>query len=289
MLAFKKLLGASVLAAAHTNTMTFVLTAASVAEYASKPFVRAALKNPSKPGSVLSFFLVCSVYHHIIVGCFHVSSHTLCYQGIDYDNPGNALREGRYILDMQQFWFAGGPEYDELCKPFSSVIRNAGSKTLPDDFWNTSVDGQVSQLILCDQLSRNCFRGTDEAYAHDDCSLDIARNLADTCIVRGEEKTLDGEFYPPYACFVATALMHSESLEDHELCLHVLDWASENAPQLREWWNGQREYELQHKRVIDEFGRYPYRNKKKGRKSTEKELEWLANEDDLPSWAKSQL
>jgi len=83
--------------------------------------------------------------------------------------------------------------------------------------------------------------------------------------------------------------MHSECLEDHETCLQVLDWASENSPQLQEWWDNSRGYELEHKQVIDEFGRYPYRNKKKGRESTEKELAWLAKEDELPVWAKSQL
>lgn len=209
---------------------------------------------------------------------------------MDYDNdPCDSLREGKFCTEMSPFWFGGGPEYDELCKPFCPVIRDAGNKKLPHEFWNTCVDGQVSQLILCDQLSRNCFRGTDEAFAFDDVSLDIARSLAKCDILQEEDSDLEGEFYPPYATFVLTALMHSECLEDHETSLAVVDWASEKAPQLKEWWDNQRSYELEHKKVIDEFGRYPYRNKKKGRESTEKELEWLANEDELPLWAKSQL
>lgn len=189
---------------------------------------------------------------------------------------------------MQKFWFGGCPEYDELCKPFCSTIRQAGKKELCDDWWHTTVDGKVSQLILCDQLSRNCFRGNDEAYAYDECSLQIAQSLADAALETTKSTDLKGEFYPPYATFVVTAMMHSESLQDHEACLVVLDWASEKS-QLRKWWENQREFELDHKKVIDEFGRYPYRNKKKGRQSTKEELVWLANEDELPLWAKSQL
>ena len=181
-----------------------------------------------------------------------------------------------------------GPEYDKLCQPFCPVIRDVGNKKLPDEYWNTCVEGKVSQLILCDQLSRNVFRGTDEAFAYDDCALDIARNLANCNILGCEESSLEGEFYPPFATFVATALMHSECLDDHKLSLEVLDWASKECPQLKEWWETSRQYELDHKKVIEEFGRYPHRNKKKGRKSTEKELAWLANEDELPQWAKSQ-
>lgn len=48
----------SFLLASHQFIMPFGLSPAVVAEYASKPFVRAALENPSAPGSVLSFFLV---------------------------------------------------------------------------------------------------------------------------------------------------------------------------------------------------------------------------------------
>ena len=41
------------------STMTFAaLTSAAVAEFAAKPFIRAALKNPAEPASVLAFFLV---------------------------------------------------------------------------------------------------------------------------------------------------------------------------------------------------------------------------------------
>lgn len=249
--------------------MGFGPSAAAVAEFASKPFVKRALANPSTPGAVLSFFL-----------------------GFDYDDMEDAaekLRQGDYCEEMQGYWFAGGTEYDALCHAFCPVIRECGSHQLPNEFWNTCVDGKISQLILCDQLSRNCFRGSTEAFEYDDCSLEIARSLANCNILEKQQSTLEGEFYPPYATFVCTALMHSECLDDHETCLEVLDWATEKAPHLKQWWANQRVYEMDHKKVIDEFGRYPHRNKQKGRKNTKEEEAWLADTDSLPAWAKSQL
>jgi uncharacterized protein (DUF924 family) len=209
-------------------------------------------------------------------------------QGVDYENPGDSLKEGDYIRDMETFWYGGHAEYDKLCQPFAAVIRDCGEKRLPDRPWNTCVDGKMAQLILCDQLSRNCFRGTDDAYAYDDTAIDIARFLTTTSIFGSS--LLEGEFYPPYATFVVTAMLHSESLEDHEKSLEILDWAaSESNPSLKSMWESQREFVFSHKKVIDEFGRYPHRNKKKNRESTKEELAWLANENELPGWAKSQM
>jgi uncharacterized protein (DUF924 family) len=199
---------------------------------------------------------------------------------------------------MTKFWFRGCPEYDELCQPFGQVIRDIPGKTdvLPDDSpWKITVDGQMAQLILCDQLTRNCFRGQDEAFMYDDIALDIARFLThsvvlpDSCEEDETKPRLSGEFYPPYATFLVLAFMHSESLADHELGLQVVEWAQKaSPPHLSQWWKNHSDHLLEHKKVIDRFGRYPHRNAKKNRTSTKEELEWL-NSDELPRWAKSQM
>ena len=84
------------------------------------------------------------------------------------------------------------------------------------------------------------------------------------------------------------ALMHSESLRDHETCIELLERAKEISPNLQEWWNYQQEFEMNHKNVIDRFGRYPHRNILMKRESSEEERIWLADTDNLPGWAKSQ-
>jgi uncharacterized protein (DUF924 family) len=146
------------------------------------------------------------------------------------------------------------------------------------------------QVILCDQLSRNCFRGTDEAYAYDETALLLARRLSNSCILSTGEDMLDGHFYPAYSTFCITVMMHSEDIKDHENGILIAEWARKEAPQeLHFWWDTQIQSLLEHKAVLETFGRYPHRNAKKGRESTPEELEWLANVDDLPGWAKSQL
>jgi uncharacterized protein (DUF924 family) len=44
-----------------------------------------------------------------------------------------------------------------------------------------------------------------------------------------------------------------------------------------------------HKRIVERFGRYPHRNPAMGRESTADEAAWLADYDNLPGFAKSQL
>ena len=192
------------------------------------------------------------------------------------------LRNGSYIQPMVSFWFRGHADYDELCKKFSPVVREAGNKALQsnDEANWESIDGKVSQLLLCDQLSRNCFRGTDEAYKYDEISLEIAKDLAVIAL------SDDPDFHAPYTFFVLVACMHSESLEDHKLSWACLEKAKLTCPSVTIW--GMQEASLlQHTTVIEQFGRYPHRNAKRGRESTKEEEEWL-NSPDVPGWAKSQ-
>jgi len=280
-----------------------------VSEFAARPFVRRALRaDPKTPRDVLSFFF-----------------------GTDYytsasDDGKEQLREGSNLQEMTQLWFGGGTEYDDLCRNFVGAVRDAGKRRYADDpDWSSTVDGLVAQVALCDQLARNLFRGTSEAYEYDDVSLQITRSLADEAlsteryrISRANEEnegagtpeatkndnnenssvaenggpaavSLSGEFYPGYYSLMTMPLMHSETKADHETALKLLARARAASPDhLQEYWDNTLRFELDHKRVVDRFGRYPHRNSAKGRTSTEEELEWLSDIDNLPGWAKIQ-
>jgi len=245
----------------HFKIMAFGLTTAVISEFASRPYIQRALSSPRSPVSVLSFYL-----------------------GIDIQadsSEDTSLETGSFINDMAPFWFFGHEDYDKLCTPFIPVVRDAGEKKLIYDKvtdWN-SVDGKLSQLILCDQLSRNCFRGTDEAFQYDDVALEIAKNLSASSVAD------DANFHGSYSIFLILALMHSEDLKDHQLAAQVIEKAKISCPAFE--WKIQDEFLLDHTTVIERFGRYPHRNKKKGRETTKEEEEWL-NSPDVPSWAKSQ-
>ena len=116
--------------------------------------------------------------------------------------------------------------------------------------------GCLAEILLLDQIPRNIFRGTAQAFATDSLALVLAQE--------GLEQALDlpvvqrGFFYMPF--------MHSESLTIHEEALRLFD-----QPGLEK----RLKYEKMHMDILQQFGRYPHRNAILGRPSTKEEEEYL--------------
>lgn len=234
--------------------------------------IRNSLANPWSPVSVLSLFFAVDF-------------------GDDADVE-HGLRKGHRALEMRELWFFGPSCLDELSQPFRDVIRAAGKGVLTERSWNSSVHGKMAQLILCDQLARNAFRGSQEAFLYDDRSVALAREL--TASLLGDASVADvhlsGEFFPPYFIFLLTAFMHSECIEDHLQLNKVLDHADAHSPAiLHDWFKTMRKGGEAHTNVVQNFGRYPHRNAALGRTNTDDENAWLADIENLPGWAKSQM
>ena len=269
---------------AATTTATAAAAALSVKEFATRPFVQRAVAQPMKVESVLTFFF-----------------------GIDFGSQDHviAMRQGVPFQDMNSLWYGGGPEYDKLCQAFRDTVRAAGKNEFPSStFFNenkkestlllTQVDGIAARMILCDQLSRNIFRGTTEAFSYEEPALKACRQLTDVVLpaatsMEGNKDRFSGEVYPPYLSFMVTALMHSEAKNDHNHAEELLQIAKEKYSYLNDTWSLQLPFLRDHTAVIDRFGRYPHRNKAKGRGNTPAEETWLADEANLPGWAKSQM
>jgi uncharacterized protein (DUF924 family) len=274
-----------------------VSAAARVAAFAAQPLVQRAVQSPMSIRSVLNFF-------YGIETDTAVGSASLRHDG------------GSIFATMSPLWYAGGPDYDALCAAFTEPVRAAGRREWPPpstssesatsspDSYNSVVDGKMAQLLLTDQLARNIFRGTQEAFAYEDVSLEVARELADRSglLVGGEDKgkfavpaaTSAEEFwYPPYLSFIAVALMHSERLDDQVTCADLLQRAqlrhsSDNDDKMGKVFAEQIVFAQDHRRVVEQFGRFPHRNVAKGRTSTDAETAWLADTIYLPGWARSQ-
>lgn len=254
-------------------------------EFSTQPHIRKALSTPNDIYSVLSFFF-----------------------NVDYSNSTSIqtnLQQGACLQSMSPLWYNGGVEYDQLCQPFAETVRNVGSKTTTTRehschyyyyYWPlTSVDSYMAQIICCDQLSRNLFRGTPEAFAYDDTAVTLSHTLGEQFLSTATTKensrnSIPGSstIYPPYVSFMVTSLMHSEQLSDHDMAVRLLDASIEKWPHLEEYFTWVRSFEDDHLAIIQQFGRYPHRNKAKGRMSTEAERQWLTAVDKLPAWAKSQ-
>ena len=125
-------------------------------------------------------------------------------------------------------------------------------------FWRDSDLGLLALVILLDQFPRNMFRGDPRAYATDALACDVARSA----LARGADRRLDPDLRP----FVYMPFMHSENIDDQDLCV-ALFRASADASNL--------EYAEIHADIIRRFGRFPHRNAVLGRKTTPVEQAFL--------------
>ncbi len=125
--------------------------------------------------------------------------------------------------------------------------------------WRHSAKGRLAEIIILDQFSRNIFRDTPRSFASDALALTLAQE-AISLEVHAELSPLERNFlYMPF--------MHSESLIIHDVAVTLF---SENGIQ------SNIDFEHQHRKIIQEFGRYPHRNNVLGRASTESELAFLS-------------
>ncbi|WP_237065334.1 DUF924 family protein [Microbulbifer guangxiensis] len=169
----------------------------------------------------------------------------------------------------QQLWFTRNEALDsEMEERFGHLVESALAGELED--WRRSLAGELALVLLCDQFTRNVYRGTARAFAGDALALEVAL----TVIERGDDREL-GLFQ---RAFLGMPLEHAES-EDmqqrsvgyfNQLRMDYLDGAT-GAAQAESFY----QYALAHQKVIDEFGRYPHRNAPLGRETTTAEQKWL--------------
>ena len=154
-------------------------------------------------------------------------------------------------------WWAKDPVFDEAIRTeFGALHARAARGELHD--WRGTADGRLAEIIVLDQFSRNLYRDDARAFACDG----IALALAQEAVRSGADRAVPPErrkfFYMPYE--------HSESPYIHTIAVPLFESLGEP--------DGM-DYELQHKAIVDRFGRYPHRNKALGRTSTPEEIAFL--------------
>ena len=174
---------------------------------------------------------------------------------------GEVLRFWFEELSPEQ-WFAGGEELDHMIVERFSDIH---TQVAAGEFWQYRTDpySYLAEVIVLDQFSRQIFRGRGQAFAYDGMAL----TLAQQAIASGYDKQLD----QAERQFLYMPFMHSESKSIHEVALKLFE-SLDNTEALK--------YEKIHQDIIDRFGRYPHRNERLGRESTQEEREYLANNQE---------
>lgn len=151
-------------------------------------------------------------------------------------------------------WYKKSDELDaRIKKLFIQTYRQivAGETS----HWRDVPDGRLAEIIVLDQFTRNMFRGTPESFNSDPLALALAQEAVRCGSDQNFEDTKRSFIYMPY--------MHSESRVVHEQAIELF----KDLPGL--------EYEIKHKEIIDQFGRYPHRNDILGRVSTAEEIFWM--------------
>ena len=159
-------------------------------------------------------------------------------------------------ISPRQWWLVS-EDFDLLIKSrFGELQRAAARCELYG--WRGTARGRLAEIIVLDQFSRNIHRGDPAAFACDALALGLAQWAVDA----GADRELDAAqrafLYMPY--------MHSESPALHELAVSLF-----SQPGLE----GNLNFELRHKAIINRFGRYPHRNAILGRPSTPEEIDFL--------------
>jgi uncharacterized protein (DUF924 family) len=154
-------------------------------------------------------------------------------------------------------WWRVDTELDSaIHHRFGEVHRAASAGELYE--WRESPEGRLAEVIVLDQFSRNMYRGTALAFACDPMALVLAQEA-----VRVDA---DLALVPQQRAFLYMPHMHSESAVIHRVAERLF---ATQAPA------DNHKAELQHKAIIDRFGRYPHRNKILGRESTADEIAFL--------------
>lgn len=167
---------------------------------------------------------------------------------------------------VQRLWFGGGEEVDgEIATRFKSDLDSMAEGDLGAA---RSTEEKLALIVLLDQFSRNIYRESPRAFAKDLLALKLAKGII--------EGGLDMELEPEERAFVYLVLEHSEDAGDQALSVSKFEeLAGEVAEELRSVYESFLDYAVQHKVIIDRFGRFPHRNELLGRTSTPEEIEFL--------------
>jgi len=181
----------------------------------------------------------------------------------DLSAPDEQIAERQAAL-----WWGASAETDGILRTrFSDLHRHATRGEL--SAWSRTARGRLASIIAVDQLSRNLFRGSAEAFAHDD----LARAWTVEAIESGQDRRLR----PIERVFVYLPLEHSEDLADQERSVRVYEQlAGEVPPSARAAFAGYLDFAVRHRDIIRRFGRFPHRNASLGRVSTPAEIAFLS-------------
>ncbi len=177
---------------------------------------------------------------------------------------------GPQIDRRMDIWFGTDPVLDhEIEKEFGDDVAAASEGRL--DHWAADPHGRLALILLIDQFRRNIYRNSAEAFSMDKLALKLC--------VEGAMEKKDIGLTPLQRIFFYMPLQHAESRKVQEKSVNLYNRLAEAvSPTYRETLLTIAQFAELHRDIIDQFGRFPHRNKLLNRDNTAEEDEYLATD-----------
>jgi uncharacterized protein (DUF924 family) len=165
-------------------------------------------------------------------------------------------------------WFGEDPVFDhEIAKEFSGDVERASEGKL--DHWAHEPRGRLALILLLDQFRRNIYRNSPEAFEKDKAALKLC--------VEGAMEKKDRGLAPIHRVFFYMPLQHAESRKVQAKSREIYRRLAEAvSPTYKETFETIAQFADLHADIVEQFGRFPHRNKLLNRENSPEEEEYLA-------------
>ncbi|MGI9353459.1 MAG: DUF924 family protein [Rhizobiaceae bacterium] len=172
------------------------------------------------------------------------------------DNKPNDILDYWASLGNEGWWVKNLKVDQEIHERFGKLHTEACNGKL--DLWRASADGALALIIVLDQFSRNMFRGNARSFTQDNQALEIAKSAIDAGLDAEVREDLKVFFYLPFE--------HAETIFEQEKSV-LYQYSIGNLESIKA--------ALEHREIIQRFGRFPHRNPALGRHTTPAEQAFL--------------
>ncbi len=180
---------------------------------------------------------------------------------------GDAVDSAQVAEQQAALWWGKSEDTDrEIRERFETLLQvmvNGGNR-----FWLQFAESRLAAIVVLDQFSRNIYRDSPTAFSSDRLALNWS--------LSGIESGLDKQLRPIERVFFYLPLEHAEDPHIQARSVFLFkQLLSQVDDKQKEAFANFLDYAERHAAVIEQFGRFPHRNKILGRESTAAELAYL--------------
>ena len=141
------------------------------------------------------------------------------------------------------------------------------------DAWRAEARSTLALVLVLDQLPRNLYRGSALSFAFDDLAYEVA--------VGGIARGFDAQLSTVEAVFLYLPFEHAEDADAQHRCVALFEGLlGRCTAEVRPQFEAFLAYAVRHCDVVEQFGRFPHRNRLLGRTATDEEAAYLESGGD---------